>query len=596
MAASSSDKHQVQDLNTRYALAHLRLTVRNVRRLPWAYLPIELTLLWLFYRAEMLPAALVVLAFILALQVIRQKLLHRVEMEEFVRPSFRLNQLTALMITLGILRASLLPILFSTGQIGANHYLVTLVYMGFIGGSIGPSGGVLRTFVGWCATGGAGIVLAWVFQGTVEGLVFGFLLTTMMIHLGVYVADQGAALRETVRLNYRNEVLTESLRSERDKADEANRSKSRFFAAANHDLRQPPHALSINVAALEAISRRLNDDRINEVRDGMKNALDLSQSLLEALLDVSNLDANRIEPRWTDIDMNRFMNELTASFRIIAQQKGLYIHTDLCAASPRIRTDPDLLERIVSNVLGNAIKFTASGGVRISTIQSAEKTQRSAIRVEDTGPGIAPEEQERIFEEFYQIENRSRDRRQGLGLGLAIVRRIAGLVDAEIKLDSTLQEGTCVTIWLPNATRYENVEQLPASATRSRHPSRLLSRILVIDDELTILDATARALEAFGCSVRQASDRREALRQLNREEVWQPELVMIDYRLKEETGLALAEHLKEQLPALTRVVIISGETEREVRQKVRTAGYELILKPLRSDQLLTLIDAEAERL
>ncbi len=273
----------------------------------------------------------------------------------------------------------------------------------------------------------------------------------MVAGLAVLVLAWLGVLRKQARTHAR---LTAALRAELAQARATSDAKTRFFAAAGHDLHQPLQALSINAFALAVLARRQGQPEIARLADAIETALRQSMGLLDDLLDVSRLDAGAVHPDWVELDLGVMLDGLAREFLPLAAERGLSLVVERPDAPLWVRTDADLLRRILTNLLGNALKFTPAGGVRL-ILTSAPAAGRAAagdhllLAVQDTGVGIALADQGRVFEAFYQAANPARERLQGLGLGLAIVHRLAGVLGIGLRLQSQPGQGTRFELLLP---------------------------------------------------------------------------------------------------------------------------------------------------
>jgi two-component system, sensor histidine kinase len=361
-----------------------------------------------------------------------------------------------------------------------------------------------------------------------------FLAASLILFAGViqafFARDGERVLRESFRIRYENERLIAALERERqevalarDKAEAANRAKSRFLAAASHDLRQPLTALSLNSATL---AEHATEGVVGEISRSIDQAVQSLSALVDSLLDISKLDAGTITPEIRRVGVRELLNELAEEFRGTAARRGLRFQ--VAAVDAAVDTDPILLERILRNLVDNAFKYTAAGSVAL-TAEASGSDIRFAVR--DTGSGIPAHERSRIFEEFYQIGNPQRDRAQGLGLGLAIVRRLAALLGSDVELESEPGRGTEFALRIPRSRHAPAARRQPPRAQPGA--SALLSQasVLVIDDEADILQAMRGLLEKWGCRVTVAGAYAEAERLLDRHALG-VDLIIADFRLR----------------------------------------------------------------
>lgn len=358
------------------------------------------------------------------------------------------------------------------------------------------------------------------------------------------------------------------VRAAREVAEGASVAKSKFFAAASHDLRQPLHALGMFAAALDS---HVATDEGRELRRRIGAMVEALESLFDELLDLSRLDAGAIEAQVQPVALRDLFDRLELRFAREAQERQLrlrFVPTGRC-----VRSDPLLLERIVSNLVANALRYTERGGVLVGARRCGE---RIALEVRDSGIGIAAGEQQRIFDEFYQTNNPARDRRKGLGLGLAIVRRLVELLGHRLELVSAPGRGSVFRLVLPSAaaTRAPASRALPVAASPMQG-----RRVLVVDDEIEIRDASVALLTQWGVQVLVAADPSELACVLDAEP--RPDAAIVDLRLgKDFDGVdviaALRARIGERFPAL----LISGDTGARELARVQASGVPLLIKPV----------------
>jgi len=456
--------------------------------------------------------------------------------------------------------------------------IVTMIMVCLSAGAVSANAGYSRSFYAWAVPLFAALGLAWVLHGDFTGIWIGLLLMLFPVAEAVFVRDNERVLRESFEIRYQNERLIrelelqrEAVGRERDRAEEANRAKSRFLAAASHDLRQPLHTLSLYSAAL---GMGKTDERTQEMALEIGNAIAWLRSLLDALLDISKLDAEAVRPEPARFGLGVLLGRIAADFRPLAAAKGVVLELD--ATEPaHVENDAVLLERVLRNLVDNAVKYTVRGAVRI---RLRAQGGRALVTVADTGPGIPREEHERVFEEFYQLSNPERDRSRGIGLGLAIVKRLTSLLRIELSLDSEPGRGTSLTLALPLAEEPLPVDARPHSLPAAGPvalPEGL--RVLVVDDEGGVRRGMQALLERWGCEVTLASGIAEALAALARA---QPDLIIADQRLRgAETGIELVRQARGQagrIPAL----LITGDTAAEIFMRAERLGITVLYKPV----------------
>lgn len=380
-------------------------------------------------------------------------------------------------------------------------------------------------------------------------------------------------------LEHRVKEATLQLAEKKDEAERANRAKSRFLAAASHDLRQPIHALGLFIA--ELIQRKHDAASTRLIRQ-VEAATDAVSNLLDALLDVSRLDAGVVEPRIRDFALQPLLMRLNDEFADAAGTKGLelVVHT-----SPVwIKSDPVLIERILLNLLSNAIRYTNEGRILL-----AVRWRKNGIRLEvrDTGIGIAEESQEQIFHEFVQLHNPERDRKRGLGLGLAIVRRLADLLGHRLELKSEVGKGSIFSIELPRG----DAQHAEETARQDMAAIDGLEGVLisVVDDDALARNSLSSLLESWGSRVVSAPDH-ATMRDLLRGVGEPPRVILCDLRLSSTAnGVDVLDALRSEFGASIPGALITGDTESAALRTASRRGYPLVHKPLKPAQLRALV-------
>lgn len=392
------------------------------------------------------------------------------------------------------------------------------------------------------------------------------------------LANQFNTMAEQLGESYAN--LEQKVAQRTQAAESANLAKSRFLAAASHDLRQPMHALNLYLGALASL------DLPASGRRHVANLRQCAQSLdnlFDGLLDISKLDANAVEPDVDVFPLAPVFNRLRIQFAPQATAKGLELR--VVASTAFVRSDAMLLERILRNLVSNAVRYTVRGKILVGCRRMGAKLR---IAVYDTGPGIAPEHQQLVFEEFYQVGNAERDRAKGMGLGLSIVQRLAALLGAPIMLVSQSHRGSMFAIDLPLA------QQAQASVdTLVRRPAVSLqgARIVVVDDEAAVLEASKTLLEQWGCQVVVAVSGSQAVQCLAGSS-WPPDVLICDWRLRGgETGLDVVERLRDEFNRCIPALIVTGDVVPESLQKLREGELQVLHKPVPEQVLRQAIEA-----
>lgn len=380
-----------------------------------------------------------------------------------------------------------------------------------------------------------------------------------------------ALIEANETLEQRVASRTADLEVAKREAERANHAKSRFLAAIGHDLMQPLHAAQLFT---DALADELESPRQRGTVAQVRGALESTTDLLTGLLDMSRLEAGGLVPQPRDFALADVLEPLASEFRAIAAARGLAFRFE--PTRTWAHTDPQLLRRILQNFLANAVRYTASGAVVLGVRRTANGLR---IEVHDTGPGIAPDQQRAIFEEFRRGPDAPGD---GLGLGLSIADRIARLLDAPLSLRSRAGKGTAFAV---EVRRASPLAPVPVAAVGPAGLAGL--RVLAVDNDPAALDALKTLLERWGCEVATASDRDAALAACRRSDL---ALWLFDYHLDEgDTGVHVAEALAQHCgPRPT--VILSADAGDDVRASVAEAGHLLLPKPLKPLALKSTLD------
>ncbi len=386
----------------------------------------------------------------------------------------------------------------------------------------------------------------------------------------------------STQLRFENTDLVEALRTEKSIAEEANLAKSRFLAAASHDLRQPMHALSLFIESFPTSKLEANEA---EIIANMRRSAGAMTSLFDSLLDMSRLDAGVVEPKPEHFDIGQFGTRLYREFAPMAQAQGLQLRLRNCNCV--VAADPVLLNRIITNLLSNAIRYGAREGILLAL---RPHQGRLAIEVWDTGIGISEADRAAIFLEFYQVGNPEREREKGLGLGLAIVDRLVRLMGLSLQVRSRPGVGSMFRLLVPLG------QQMHVKEISQDHPSAQADLaehyalfVIVIDDEQTVRGATSQLLRSWGCSVLAAGSAEELKAQAPGD-TRIPDLIIADLRLRgDATGITEIKTLRTRFGHDIPSVIITGDTIPARLQQVRDSGLEVLHKPLRPDALRQLL-------
>lgn len=514
----------------------------------------------------------------------RRRILQRLPSMAAVDESRRLRIAAATSVANGLAHGLSLGFFFLLPEL--ERTLHTLVLLGLCAGAVGTTAGYRPVFAAYMLPTGGGLALAWAATPLVVSASWleasmALLIALFCIVLLGMARDVWRAFDESFDIRLQQVALNNQLRVALDEAEAASRAKTRFLASASHDLRQPLHTLSLFGAALEL---RPLDPRSHEIARNMNEALQDLASELDSLLDISKLDAGVIKVVRSAFDVSRLLERLAHPYRADLAGTGVSLSTEL---DPDLiaETDRLLLERILRNLIDNAVKYTDKGEIRL-----VARRQGTGIRIaiSDTGPGIPVEEQDRVFEEFYQIGNRERDRRKGLGLGLSIVRRLVDMLGVEMRLESAMTKGTRFELELPLRATGGEVE---GETTTDVSAIAGLS-ILVVDDEASVRLGMKTLLEGLDCRVTLAASTAEAVDSLGGH---RPDIVLADMRLRgDDNGLAAIRAVHARYPGVP-ALLISGDTAPDRLRDAAAAGVPMLHKPVPADVLRRSISKATRR-
>ncbi len=418
----------------------------------------------------------------------------------------------------------------------------------------------------------AGVVF--VREGGALHSVLAIMIAIYLVVTIVFARNMHKLQADSLNLRFENIDLVENLKQRTAEAERANIAKSRFLAAASHDLRQPMHALGLLTGSLREEVR--NAPRALLLTDRIQNSFEAMNALFNELLDISRLDAGVVVKNVYDFQVQTLLTQLETLFTPLAIERGLRF--TVVASSAWVRSDPLLLDRILQNLAANALKYTETGGV---VIGCRRRANTMSIEVLDTGPGIPTQHQQDIFQEYFQLGNPQRDRSKGLGLGLAIVERLSRLLAHRISLQSDPGRGSRFAIEVPLGT---------SAAGELRDECVITDRldgvrVAIIDDETAIIRAMAELLQRWGCIVTTADSEAEMLRKL-KDTNTTPSLLICDYRLgTNRNGVQVIQGIHHALGTKLPTILITGDTAPDRLQEAHASGFELLHKPVQPAKL-----------
>jgi Na+/proline symporter/signal transduction histidine kinase len=361
-------------------------------------------------------------------------------------------------------------------------------------------------------------------------------------------------------------------------ADDANASKTRFIAAASHDILQPLNAARLYVTSLIERQRASEDGSLVQNIDA---SLEAVEEIFAALLDISRLDTGAMQPEMSDFRIDELLQRLEAEFLPLARAKGLKLKFVPCSLT--VRSDRRLLRRLLQNLVSNAIKYTPHGGVVVGCRRRGTKLR---IDVCDSGIGIPQAKRRAVFKEFHRLDQGARVAR-GVGLGLSIVERIGRVLECEVALKSNVGRGSRFSVEVPRAAATAT-RPLPRAATKTA-AGRLAGTVaLCIDNERTILDGMQSLLGGWGCRVLKAADLPEALAAIEGSGL-EPDGLLVDYHLDAGNGIAAIVELRRRFGRDLPAILITADRSMDVREEARAAQVHVLHKPVKPASLRALI-------
>lgn len=404
----------------------------------------------------------------------------------------------------------------------------------------------------------------------------------ILFYLGflVNVARQVAAVFvQSCQYRLGEHQTNQQLKVALDAADESSRAKTRFLAAASHDLRQPLHSINVLVATLSL--RPLDADTQDIVRllDAVNHTM---TQQLDALLDLSKLDAGVIQPDLSSLRLDTLLHAHVQALAPVAASKGVTLVLDDTPALAAL-TDELLLRRVVSNLTDNALKFTPRGGtIRLKLWQ---EDTLAHLSIADTGIGISDQDKQWVFQEFYQVSNTERDRRNGLGLGLSIVQRLCRLMGIRVELASAPGKGTTITLSMPVVSDQPLAAHATPSPPATVQPGLM---VIVLDDEATVRQSMSLLLRQLGCLVYEAESTVQAVAIVQQHAI---DVLFADHRLRgADNGIHAIERIRTIRPQVT-AVLLTGDTAPDRLQQAKHAGVTMLHKPLVLEQVIEVLNS-----
>jgi signal transduction histidine kinase len=431
------------------------------------------------------------------------------------------------------------------------------------------------------------------YEGDAYSYQLGSVLLLMLVMTTLVARNFRQTLQRVIELKLRGEELLAQLRVEKKAADTArreaevaNRAKTQFFAAASHDLRQPLHAMGLFA---EALRQKNHDEEVSQLVNSINASVDALEGLFSELLDITRIDTGGVEVHDSHFEVGEILRKLRLNFEPTAFEKGLSLR--LRGGSKVVFADPLLVERILRNLVSNAIRYTNDGTVLVGTRRRGDKV---LLQVMDTGLGIRETERARIFEEFYQVPHTGvvlPEQRKGLGLGLAIVKRLADLMHAPLSLASVPGKGSVFTLELPagKAPRAEAVKlpgKRPLGLTLDGH------LVVVVEDEPVVRAGLEVLLKSWGANLVSFDSvaQTRAWAAATDPAVVKPDLLIVDYRLEDGlSGVDAIAALRARFGAKLPAIVVTGSTMSGHENEAHDGDFHLLIKPVLPNKLRAMI-------
>lgn len=407
----------------------------------------------------------------------------------------------------------------------------------------------------------------------------GIVTVVYLLVLTAFNLKINKSFKTTLALRFENLVLIDQLKKQKEEAERANQAKSKFLAAASHDLRQPLYALGLFTSVLDEI---IKYPEVKRVVEQINTSVAALTNLFDKLLDISQLDAGVIQVKKRDFSLEQMFKEMSSEFNREAQEKGIVIKWP--SFYPAVNSEPELLERILRNYLSNAVKYTSEGTVEVTI--SAEN-QLVTMCVSDSGIGISKSALHDIYEEFYQVSNPEGDRLKGLGLGLSIVKRTARLLEHQIDVTSVLGKGSTFSISVEQAS--DDTIQADTGLGINNEIDSGERLILLIDDEASIREGLATILTLWHYQVIAVADLEEAKVQLEQSNQT-PDVIISDYRLREnKTGIEAIQSIQKLYNKHIPALLITGDMAPERLVEMKKSNLPILFKPVAAMKLRSFL-------
>ena len=475
--------------------------------------------------------------------------------------------------------------LFVRGDVGHQALLIVCLF-GVVLGGIDLTAVYRPSFYGFVLPALVPLILRVALEGDQVHLFLAAVMLVVLVFMLRFGHNLNALMAHSLAIRYDNVDLIRELKAQtivadaaRADAEEANRGKTQFLAAASHDLRQPLHAMGLLAAAL---SNKVREPEVRDIVSSINLSVEALERLFSALMDISKLDAGAVAPVRAAFALSPLFARVERQFAPLAASRSLRL--TMVPTSIWIDSDSVLLERILANLVGNALNYTERGGV---VVGMRRRNRQCWIDVIDSGVGIAESDRERIFDEFYRAGVARTSGQQGMGLGLAIVRRLARLLDYPFEFASTRGRGSRFSVAVPRVLAARaDADAAPQGDPRAAPLSPLYGALIaVIDDEPAVLDGMCACFAQWGTTVAAAASFDEIANALGDAGRY-PDLIIADYRLDlGELGTAVIARLREEFGITIPALLVSGDASAEAIAEMRASGLDVLLKPVVPDEL-----------
>jgi len=429
----------------------------------------------------------------------------------------------------------------------------------------------------------AAVLIKLLLTGQFEFILLGVASALYGLTMIAYCRVQSQTLEDGFRIRFENQELVEQLRIEKAAADQANLAKSQFLAAASHDLRQPLYALGLFSSSLEQL--RLDESGRDVIRR-IQGSIGAMETSFEGLLDLSKLEAGIVKPRLEPVDVDALFDRISQVFRPLAIERGLDLR--FRSNGERVWSDPAMLEQVAGNLVSNALRATTAGGVLL-----AARPRDAAVRFEvwDTGHGIAQEDLSRIFDDYVQLNNPERDRRRGLGLGLAIARRSALLLNSHIDVASRVARGSRFSFVQPLDTHEMAIADVPAAVASALRRDN--NPLLLVEDDDDVRAALGDLLSRWQIPFKAEATAEAGIERLTGDQRFS--LLITDQRLSGGmTGLDLIRAMRARVTDPPPAVIATGEVDSPLLRDAEREGITVLHKPVQAERLRLLLHVSAD--